>query len=130
MEKKELDKMEVVELGYRGYFILVSILLVCAVGIIGLLINHLKTNGIEIRELKEKVKQEEKECPNNSIPVYLTKEDLAATLFSNRLNNESTVSEFTIDKVTLEDTNKFMESGIYANKFENVDKNSIFAVIT
>lgn len=130
MEKKELDKMEVVELGYRGYFILVSIILACAVGIIALLMNHLKTDNLEIRELKEKIKEEEKACPNNSVPVYLTKEDLVSTLFSNKLSKEETLSDYHIDGVVIEDTNKFIGSGTYANRFENVDTNSIFAVVT
>ena len=80
MEKKELDKIEIVEVGYRGYFILVCIFLLCACGIIGLLMNRLKNNAVEIKDLKSKISEENIDCPNNSVPVYLTQEDLSILL--------------------------------------------------
>lgn len=133
MSKKEVKNaknVEIVELGYRGYFILVSIFLLCACGIIALLINHLKNNNVEIRELKEKIQNNSSECPNNSVPVYLKEKDLVNTLFSNKLSRESTISEFIIDDIYIEDNSQFMEGGIYSSGWENVTKDSIFAVIT
>jgi hypothetical protein len=69
MEKKEVKDVEIVELGYRGYFILMCILLLGTCGIIALLMNHLKNNNLEIRELNARVQEEAKECPNNAVPV-------------------------------------------------------------
>ncbi len=130
MEKKEVKDVEIVELGYRGYFILMCIFLVCACGIIALLMNHLKNNNLEIRELKSKVQEEEKECPNNSVPVYLRDKDLVITLFSNKLNKEETIIEYKIDDIYFEDTSLFMDGGEYAGHYSNVTEDSIFAVIT
>lgn len=130
MEKKELDKIEIVEVGYRGYFILVCIILLCACGIICLLMNRLKNTTFENRELKDKIAEQTKDCPNNSIPVYLTQTDLINLLFTNKLNKEETITEYSIDDIFIEDINQFMGSGIYATHYNGVDKNSIFAVVT
>ena len=130
MEKKELDKIEIVEVGYRGYFILVCIFLLCACGIIGLLMNRLKNNAIEIKDLKSKISEENKDCPNNSVPVYLTQEDLVTYIFTNKLNKEETITEYTLDDIFIEDNSQFMGSGVYASHYSGVDKNSIFAVVT
>ena len=94
MEKKELNKIEIVEVGYRGYFILVCIILLCACGIICLLMNRLKNTTFENRELKDKIAEQTKDCPNNSIPVYLTQTDLINLLFTNKLNKEETITEY------------------------------------
>ena len=130
MEKKEVKEAEIIELGYRGYFILMCILLLGACGIIALLMNHLKNDNLEIRELKQKVEIEEKECPNNSIPVYLRDKDLVKNLFSAKLNKEETILEYRIEDIYIEDTSLFMDGGEYAGHYSNVDNNSVFAVIT
>ena len=131
MEKKKKQETEIVDLGYRGYFILVSIFLLCACGIIALLMNHLKNNNIEIRELKTKLESENNgECPNNSVPVYFTQADLVEKIFSDKLAKTDIIEQYTIDDVYIEDINQFMGSGIYAKNYSGVDKYSIFAVVT
>lgn len=130
MEKKELDKIEPLEIGYRGYFILVVICLLCSCVVIALLMNRIREDHFKIVEYREQLAEENKDCPNNSVPVYLTKEDLARTLFENKLGKEETITEFTITGIDIEDTSKFIGSGEYANNYSNVDEYSVFAIVT
>ena len=131
MEKKKVNDAEIVELGYRGYFILVSIFLLAACGVIALLMNHLKNDNLEIRELKTRLEQvDDKNCPSNSVPVYLTQEDLVEKLFGEKLSKADTIEQFKIEDVYIEDINQFIGSGVYAKNYTGVDKNSVFAVVT
>ena len=131
MEKKKKQETEIVELGYRGYFILVSIFLLCACGIIALLMNHLKNDNLEIRELKTKLENADKsDCPNNSVPVYFTQRDLVEKIFSEKLNKEETIEQYVIEDISIEDINQFMDGGIYSKNYSGVNKYSVFAVIT
>jgi len=131
MEKKKKNEPEIVELGYRGYFILVSIGLLAACAIIALLMNNLKNTNLEIRELKEKMENiDEQSCPDISVPVYLSEKDLVLKTYEAKLSKESTLEAYTIDDIYIEDINQFLEGGMYAKNYTGVDKNSVFAVVT
>ncbi len=131
MEKKKNSESEIVELGYRGYFILVSICLLASCLVIALLTNHIKDDNLQIRELKNKLESVQRtDCPDNSVPVYLTKSDLVEKLFTEKLSKADTISEFRIEDVYIEDLEQFIGSGIYAKNYTGVDRNSIFAIVT
>jgi len=130
-KKKKVNEEEIIELGYRGYFILVSILLLAACGVIALLMNHLKDNNLEIRDLKTRLDQVEvNNCPDNSIPVYLSQKDLVEKLFDEKLSKADTIEQYNIDDIYIEDLNQFIGSGIYAKNYSGVDNNSVFAIVT
>ena len=131
MEKKKENQTEIVELGYRGYFILVSIFLLAACGIIALLMNHLKIDNLEIKELKKQLESAPAtNYSSSSVAIYLSQRDLVEKIYGEKLSKESTLEAFKIDDIQIEDINLFKEGGQYSKNYSGVDNNSVFAVVT
>ena len=131
MEKKKKQEPEIVELGYRGYFILVSIVLLAACLIIALLMNHIKNNNLEIRELKSKIEENNiVDCPDSTMTIYLSEKDLVRKVYDDKLAKESTLESYNIEDISIEDINQFIGSGQYAKNYPTASSDSVFAIIT